>query len=769
MKLIAVSCLLMFNIMFGRAINPIPQKWEIKKYGNTILINAGILEQKLNCLGQEFSSQLFVDGNRLNEENTGEIQVTFRKALPNTEPEGIAYSSESGVEQADAVKNQTDALSVKKKQNTMEQVVQWTDSICISKENFGRVFNKSSSQISEPEKGTRLVTISYTSELIMAGVSLEINYEIYTGYPAIRKWVKFYNRGSQWLKISDLMLEKLNLSNKYAHNTLLTPNSRNIDPSIMAFSDATASAGIISASEIPSRLRHLSIDGTSGYNSDFFEWVLGPGESFRSEPVFIFAFSGASYPTVSAVSTALDRCVESGFHTFMNRHILRPVSQRKSIAPVFCTWTNYSAAINDSNMHVAADLASRIGFKCFQLDAGWSDTGPKGGWAVTTPKPNLQNFKDLSGLSKYIRSENMKTGLWFSVFINELEVDRNMKGPGLYSLPLIRRAGGLGLSFCYAKSREKYVNEIVYLHKTYLVDYFKQDLSNVCYGDIARGHESRTLKESYLRGLRGLLATQDEIHRQAPDVWLQLSHEIYWETPGPEADIAVLQHVDSYHSAPNEYWGAGNRSKPVTPSWKYNVDSLKQKLIQGAFRARNLLYAHRGLPLDRVEVFGAVTTNFNGSLTPEIQDRQICSWLAGAPISFSGDLGSLTAANIQCYSDRFKMLDNLQQKYGIYAEFQFSGVPVPTDEGWNWWGKLNDQGCGAVVVLRGSAGADMQKVNIPWVKSKKIYQLKGMLSHKDLGTYSGNQLIDGKLALSLSPFGQEIIQVSLKSATPVKQ
>jgi hypothetical protein len=755
-----VLWLFSFNCDSGYASKPVPSKWGILKDGNTLLINAGILEQRINLENQKISSRLFLNGELLNEDFSGELAVVFHKASPNMRPKGIGYSAESGVEQADEVKNQTDALAVKKKKNSIEQGVQWPDSSPISKENFNHVFNNFNSRIFIPEKGVKRLTLTFTSKKIWSDVSLEINYEIYNGYPAIRKWIKFYNPGSQWLKISDLLLEELNLNKKYSHKVLLTPNSRNIDPSILAFSDTTASSGIIASSEVPSKLRHLSVDGTIGYNPDYFEWVIGPGESFVSEPLFIYAFSGLSYPTPSALSTALDRCVEGGFHAFMNERIIRPKSQIRNIAPLFCSWTNYSAAINDSNMRVAAKMASRIGFKCFQLDAGWSDTGPAGGWAVSTPKPNRQNFKDLCGISNYIHSEHMKTGLWYSVFLNEQEVDKSGNGPGLFSLPLIRRAGGVGLSLCYDKSRERYVNDILYLHKTYQAEYFKQDLSNICYGDIAEGHESRTLKESYLRGLRGLFTIQDEIHRQAPEIWLQLSHEIYWETPGPEADIAVLQHVDSYHSAPNEYWGAGNRSKLVNPAWKYNVDSLKQKLIQGALRARTLLYAHRGLPLDRVEVFGAVTTNFKGSLTAEIQDRQICSWLFGAPVSFSGDLGSLTPENINLYRKRFEILENLQKGYNIYPYFQFSGVPVPTDEGWHWWGKLNGEGFGAVVVLRGSTGTQRQRINIPWVKASKKYQLKALFSDENLGVFSGSQLINGELTLSLPPFGQEIIEVS---------
>ena len=173
------------------------------------------------------------------------------------------------------------------------------------------------------------------------------------------------------------------------------------------------------------------------------------------------------------------------------------------------------------------------------------------------------------------------------------------------------------------------------------------------------------------------------------------------------------------------------------------------------------MYKHRGLPLDRIEIFGAVTTNFNGSLTPEIQDRQICSWLMGAPLSFSGDLESLTKENVERYRSRFAMLDRLQKEYAIYSFFQYSGVPAPTDEDWHWWGKLNQEGCGVIVVLRGKQGAESRKINVPWVKSEAKYRLKALFSGKDLGNFTGKQLQNGDLKLHLNDMGQEIVKISI--------
>ncbi|RIJ50542.1 hypothetical protein D1614_00980 [Maribellus luteus] len=756
LALVVVSFLCLGSCLSKKESN----RWFFKVSDNEIIINAGLLQQKIGISDKGLQiSENVVKGENLLKTCSDEISFSIHKASPNIKPEGIRYSSESGVEQSNAEQNQTDALSVKKAKEGIAGNVQWVDSMHIAGKTFVDVFAFESHKISSPKQGVKRLVVKFVSNKITEDFLFEINYEIYEGHPVIRKWVEFKNQGNQWIKISDLTLKQLNLGASFSQATLLTPAVREIDPSIIAFSDAAKSMGVISVSEIPSKTRHLSADGSSGYNPGYFEWVLGPGETFESEPVFEYAFSGESYETVSAKSTALDRCVESGFASFMDKHIVMPVAENKNVAPVFCTWTNYNSNINDKNMREAADIASEIGFECFQLDAGWSDTGPRGGWAVSTTNPKAEEFPDMKGLSSYIQSKNMKTGMWYSVFINEQETDISASEPGLFSLPLIRRAGGLGLSFCCEKSRKKYVDEIVYLNKTFGATYFKQDLSNICYGDIARAHESRTKKESYLRGLRGLLATQDEILRQSPETWLQLSHEIYWETPGPAADIAVLKHVDSYHASPNEYWGAGNRKILVDNTWNFDADSLKQQLRLGAFRARKIMYNHRGLPLERIEVFGAATTNFKGSLSSDVIDRQICSWLMGAPLSYSGDLTSLTAENKEQYRSRFAMLKRLNQQYDIYSHFQYSGVPAPTDEEWHWWGKLNDEGCGAVIVLRGSSGADSRSINIPWVQTGKNYKLKALFAQKDLGEYTGQQLQDGQLNLSLNKFGQEIIEV----------
>ena len=112
-------------------------------------------------------------------------------------------------------------------------------------------------------------------------------------------------------------------------------------------------------------------------------------------------------------------------------------------------------------------------------------------------------------------------------------------------------------------------------------------------------------------------------------------------------------------------------------------------MIQGCKNARERFYDHRGLPLYCIEYYGAATVDWQGSLTYEIQDRQVCSWLMGTPSVYAGDLASLRPEQLAHYRERFAILKDLQSRYGIYRHFQFSGVPEPTDRDWHWWGKLN--------------------------------------------------------------------------------
>jgi hypothetical protein len=384
------------------------------------------------------------------------------------------------------------------------------------------------------------------------------------------------------------------------------------------------------------------------------------------------------------------------------------------------------------------------------LDQGWHQ-------GLVGTEPDAVKFPDFAATCDYVRSLGLEIGLWVSTYRSPNSPDLQAM-PQARSLPLLTRDGGFGMSF--ASPWRKYcVENLAEVSRRYGVRYFKQDFTNIKFGDAAEGHESRTRKESLLRGLRGLLETEDLLRQAAPDVTVEMTHEIYWGTPGVPCDVAVLKHASAFHIPPNDYSGAGPTTGRVRPDQPANVPQLRDELRAGAFHARQRFYEHRGLPLYALEYYAANAVNLHGSLTPALLDRQICSWLMGVPAVFAGDLASLTPENIDHYRRRFDLVKRLEQDYGIYRHFQFSGVPAPTDSDWHWWGKLNSAGEGAVIVLRGSAGAEERAVNIPWVSEDKIYFVRATFSGTPLGKFTGRQLQAGALHLKLRPLEQEILEL----------
>ncbi|MBL0156855.1 MAG: hypothetical protein IPP47_07090 [Bryobacterales bacterium] len=628
----------------------------------------------------------------------------------------------------------------------------WIDTRTLTAGSWATYAGKPVTAITQPSPGvTRLsIRTELTGDPVLAGVAIEQNYDVHDGFPAVRKFVTLRNGSGQWLRLSRLVIDDLQLSPLTSKP--LAVGLFGVQPSVVAFEAPGAAAGLIAASEVPSALRSIGAQGALGYAPDLFEWVLGPGEEFSTEPVFYFGYSGAVQRTVSSVSTPLDRAVEGPYLAFVRRHIGIAADTAPMHGPQWMTWAYFYDKIDDPLVRQLAGIASRAGFTEMLLDDGWQ----KGrlGTQVDTAK-----FPDFAATSEFIRSQGMALGLWVSCFRDRDSRDlRDM--PDSRILPELIRSPqlpGLAMSFT-SPWRDYYVSDLVATARRYGVRYFKQDFSNILYGDLAEGHESRTRRESLLRGLRGLLAVQASLRKAAPEIVNEITHEIYWGTPGVPADLAALKHTARYHIPPNECLGSDIarefRGRPISAA------EHAETLRQGCWLARQRLYSHRGLPLYPLEFYAAATTNHEGSLTSDIQDRQIASWLMGVPSCFSGDARTLSEANIAHYRKRLDEVQRLQKTYGIYQRFQFSGVPEPTDTDWHWWGKLNAGGYGAVVVLRGAAGEPRRQVNVPWVMREKQYRVKGLFTGKSYGTVSGARLQDTGLLVELPIYGQDVLEIA---------
>lgn len=733
----------------------------IIREGEMVRIKAGVLERIIRVSGGNVATdRLSISGEPLMDRPAGELSFRISRASPNRNPLDLAAGNGAKALKVNEAKaDGTDVLDVSDNANPdinqSAGQLDWADPRSFSAASWGSCFNLTHVSITTPASGVqRLVMRSRSLEdPVLAGVSVNQFYEVYEGFPVIRKWVEIHNNSANWLKLDHLLTDDIMLGNCSGQGLALTPSERGATASIIAFSSAGKNRGVIVASEVPSALRSISEHGASGYNPEYFEWVIGPAESFVSEPTFLYGFSGEIIKTHSGESIPLDRAVEGGFKDFLREHLGISPANGQIPAPLWCSWSNFGPVLTEAIVREQADLAARCGFVAMVLDDGWQQ-GRLG------TKPNEHTFPKFGETCDYVRSKGLRLGLWVSCF-RDPDAEDFKALPDAAIVPGVRRLDGVAMSFASSWNRY-FANDMVSLHDRYGVTYFKQDFTNIKFGDLAAGHQSRTRKESLLRGLRGLLESQALLRHLAPDVANNITHEIYWGTPGTPCDLAALKSASHFHIPPNDYSGCGHFKERPGPGWsKYKPETMRAELITGCMNARTRYYAHRGLPLECVEYYGAATVNWQGSLTPQVQDRQVCSWLMGAPTVFAGDLASLTDENIVRYRSRFDILKRLEATYGIYRRFQYSGVPAPTDTDWHWWGKLDSRGCGAVVVLRGSGGDGQRAINIPWVDSSATYKVASLLSPKELGTFTGKQLQADGVKLFLPLLGQEILELSL--------
>lgn len=741
--------------------------FEIKETGQDIIrIIAGSISREIKISSSGFStSGIYINGTNVIENQSEEVSIRIHDAYPNRKPVGLTEAGGNALLLKDMSAGSGDELEMDGGESRQETPkVVWENAKVLHAARWGDVFGQIKYDITNPSPGTTRLCIRSRcgNPGYWNGMFVDVNYEIYAGYPAIRKWVEIINNSGQWRKIDQVTTDHLDITENFTKATDFTPSGHGAVTSIRSYSNEHYSEGLILVSEVPSALRTIHPDGTMGYNPEFFEWILGPTEKFVSEPVFLYGFSGEVIETISGISTPLDRAIEGPFKNFLSEVIGVKSPDTENFLPLWCTWTNFGPLINDRNMREMANLASSMGLKTLLLDAGWAQSPKPDAIIPVGTHPDSVKFPDFGETCAYIEKKDLQVGLWVTCFRHpEFSEDVRVLSGG-YSLPKVQREDGLAMSYA-GPWRYYYANDLLRLHDQFGASYFKQDLTNIKFGDFAEGHDSRSPKESILRGLRGLFEAQDYIGKSSPSMQLELTHEIYWGTPGVPCDVAALKHAHFFHIPPNDYSGAGHTKQRVNERWSDNPDcqpeKLRQQLISGCWNARRQFFAHRGLPLQSIEYYGAATVNFKGSLTPSIQQRQLCSWLMGGPTVYAGDLASLAPENIETYRKGFALLEYLNKKYHIYQYFQYSGVPAPTDTDWHWWGKLNEAGYGAVVVIRGSEGDEERRINIPWVNPKSKFNMHLCFSGQNLGIYSGKELTSGKLKLALPVYGQEIIEL----------
>ena len=154
----------------------------------------------------------------------------------------------------------------------------------------------------------------------------------------------------------------------------------------------------------PSVLRDEPVAVTMGMHWDFGGGLnLAPGASYVLPKVAFTASSGD-----------LDDATNQ-MHSYQRRFVF-PASQINRPPLVqFNSWYPFQGKTNIADMERLADVASGLGAEVFVLDAGWYNHTD---WSkeLGDYEPDPKAFpKGLEELSEYVRSKNMKFGLWVEI------------------------------------------------------------------------------------------------------------------------------------------------------------------------------------------------------------------------------------------------------------------------------------------------------------------------------------------------------------------
>ncbi len=117
----------------------------------------------------------------------------------------------------------------------------------------------------------------------------------------------------------------------------------------------------------------------------------------------------------------------------------------------------------------------------------WDDGWQKGrlGTDVDTAK-----FPDFAATAAFIRSQGLALGLWLSCYRDRDSRDLAALPEAPILPPMIRSPSLPGLAMSFTSPwRDFYVKDMVEVAKRFGVSYFKQDFTNIMFGDMAEGHE----------------------------------------------------------------------------------------------------------------------------------------------------------------------------------------------------------------------------------------------------------------------------------------
>lgn len=586
--------------------------------------------------------------------------------------------------------------------------------------------------ISEDKTGkvtTYKVVLKGVSE-INQSLEIEVTYVLYPDLPIIRKKIDFKNVCSNELKIESLDVESLNVPwgnthnivyNNYGRYKHIGPFLGNCSDPLVISHDPDFHHGIVIGNEAPGVLKRTTIcldgrtlsAGLTHADQDFaFRKWLQPDEKWESTWTFTGLYAGQKP----------EEFVEGPVNDFIRKYMgIRLAAIPRRPAFVYNTWKPFRREVNETLVKELADAAAACGVEEFVIDDGWQVGF--GDWEI-----DYQKFPNgLKPVFDYIKSKGMKPGLWLSMGAASTDSKVFNAHPEWFAkyrdgkFVNLHEDSDDRYSACFTTGWKDYIKDkILNLVKEHGLEYVKLDFAIVASayrfdpdvsGCFAEYHPHKDREESYLEIYRRAWQMYDELHKEAPDLFIDCTFETMGE----------LQMIDY------------DMCKHAEGNWLSNFESVAP---DGSARVRQMSWWRSPAVPATAMVIG------NQSLD---DDEALFSFksLAGSLPIMLGDPRKMSPDKQNQFKKLAGWLRAMEEKHEIMLFRQdLAEFGEPGYGNWDGFQRINTEtkSGGIVGVFKQNAATNQRQVLVKYLDKQKKYAVRHAPTGEIIASGSGEEL-----------------------------
>ena len=567
-------------------------------------------------------------------------------------------------------------------------------------------------------------------------------YEVYDGFPVVRKWITIRNQGSAAVTLSHLSFEAVNalpgapadlqVSGFYGIQPREIFFTGRVEDTAVVERNSRTGEGLVVMNEAPGYMKRTEMVGWGEglnvmYDTDLFpfERRLAPAETFTSAKSSVAFF-------VDGLGGSDARWVVPTYTSY----VLLKKGAGYQPPWIYNTWEPFERNIKAETVRELIPAASRMALDVFTIDDGWQKEYGEN-------RVNSQAFPNgLEEVGLLAGQSNLRLGLWVplaAISLNTAVYKEHpewlCKDPGGRPKFTGTAAGGqavMCLATPYKEVAAKRLNDLI---SRYHLKYVKIDLTTVfnAYGEApgcyAQGHEHKTWAESLERIYEGIQYVTDRIYGEHPDVLLDLTFELWGQ-----------KHLIDYGLL-----AAGDLD------WLSNVDDESPEAA-GPRQARTLLYQRAlAIPTEAM-LIGNLHAN-----TPTLEER-LATAVGSGPL-FLGDLRKLAPAEQDWYGERIRWFKKLRREVPINEGFFPLGAwEQPGAASWDGFARLSRAGEGLIALFKNDTSVESVTVKLPAFPDGSFH-VRSAMTAEDLGTYSGEQFRSGVRIRLLAKDRVELLEV----------